>query len=519
MAAERLKRSEVQGRAGNSPALSRKPALAAPPEVKILHDTINEQVLIAAACVDEDARKRLVALVRSDGFFGKNHPEIWEVVSELDRRGLHYDPATMHQLGLEREQVAYLENVVSQRPASPPNLEHHLACFAWDQTRVEAARGPVAQLVEALRDVASDPELVRSIARNVATAFAGQGVLKYLRDQKQLLASMRKTIAKRREGFACFPFGFEGFDRFTAEDGELDGQWRVIPGLAPAQVSLVTGVPGSGKSTFVLRMLGNLARQQRRVLMGSWEMKSEYSLEVAGIVDGGFSRKDFSTGLVTDEIVAEHEQRCEAIGSWVRFMDLPFGRARGEKVLNERNLDLIHGYIAETGAEVAIFDLFRRAMKQRTPDDEDAALERLQAIAQETNTHICIVHQQRMKELETRPDKRPTRETIKGSGGWVEIPDTIVGVHSPGLWKRVDRETMELIMLKQRHGAWPWSTEHESDPSRGWIGPGRSIEYVRPDEATPIDSWIDGERSEDRQKKPKKAGERGQGSRKRANNY
>jgi replicative DNA helicase len=506
-----MKRSEAgRGKAGS---LKQK---STAPEVKIPHDAVNEQALIVSACLDRAARKRLVNAARSDGFYGKGHPEIWVAITELERQNLDYEPETVQQLGLAKEHADYLARLIGARPQASRNLQHHLDCFAWDQMRLEAAKGPVAQLIEAMRDPTTEPDLVRALARNVAGAFQGAGLLKYLRDQEQLLASMSRKIQKRRDGNAVYPFGIEGFDNFTDADGELAGQPRVVPGLAPGQLTLVTGVPGSGKSTFVLRMLGSMARQQRPTLMGSWEMESEYSLEVAGIVDLAMSRRSFQTGQITDEQEADHLERCRIIGSWVRFMDLPFGRTRGEKVLNDRNLDTIHSYIAETGAQVAVFDLFRRVMRQRDPDEEDAALERIQAIAQETGSHIVLVHQQRLKDLETRKDKRPTRETIKGSGGWVEMPDTIVGVHSPSLFKATDRETVELIMLKQRHAAWPWVTEHESDPERGWIGPGRGIEYVRPGESSGLDSWLDGDRSSAEQG-AKKAGGRGRGSRKRAN--
>src|SRR5258708_27563947 len=35
---------------------------------------------------------------------------------------------------------------------SPPNLQHHLDVIKWDRARVEAIRGPVGGLVDALGD-------------------------------------------------------------------------------------------------------------------------------------------------------------------------------------------------------------------------------------------------------------------------------------------------------------------------------------------------------------------------------
>lgn len=484
-------------------------------DIKITHDPVSESVIFAAACVDQKARSRLVGAFSTDSFFSKGGPEIWESITQLERQKLQYDPATMLSLGLEREHAAYLDKIVTQRPALPPNLQHHESALAWDQVRIEAARGPLQQFIEGLRDPQAEPDQVRALAQNLATSFTGQGILKYLRDPDQLLLSMSKAIRKRREGKACYAFGFDGFDQVgEGEDGE--GDWRIVPGLAPQQVSLVTGVPGGGKSSFVLKTANNMARQGRRTLVGAFEMPPEYSIEVCGITDLGLSRKAFQTGQVTDEEEAQHLERCRLISGWVRFMDIPFGRVRGQKQFNDRNIDVLHSYIVESGAEVVIFDLFRRVLRQRDPEEEEIALERIQSVAKETNCHIILVQQQRAKDLEARADRRPTRESIKGSGAWFEVPDTIVGVHMPSLFKRVETETLEAIVLKQRHGKWPFAVEFDFDADRGHFGPGRGIDYVRPGEVVGMDAWVEGEKSAERQgKKGAADGKRKGGGRRR----
>jgi hypothetical protein len=87
------------------------------------------------------------------------------------------------------------------------------------------------------------------------------------------------------------------------------------------------------------------------------------------------------------------------------------------------------------------------------------------------------VQQQRLKDIELRPDKRPTREGIKGSGAWTEVPDNIFGVHRPALWKPVPDNVLEIDVLKQRYGKWPLAVEFDWDPDRGQISGGRSVEY------------------------------------------
>lgn len=487
-------------------------------EVKIQHDVVNEQVVIAAALVDPDARKWLASSVTTDAFFGKGHAEVWAVVLELERRQLGYDPATVKQLSAGEIDTGYLEGLIRSRPSVPPNLQHHLDCLIWDQTRIEAARGPVSQLLEALRDPTEEPERLQSLARQVSESFTTSGSLTYLRDPSQLVAEIRRDLDRRANGSLIYPTGLDGFDRFGPGDVDRDGrsrngEWRVVPGFAPKQVSVVTAVPGSGKTTLTCRFMTAQAKAGRRVLCGAWEQGSAATLELCAVTDLGFSRKRFKAGTFTAEERAEVDAWCEEYAPMIRFVELPFGRKRGEKRggLNDRNLDLIHSYIAATGCDLFVADLWRRALREFDPDEEEVALYRQQAIATETGAHCCLLQQQRSKDVEQRPDRRPTREGIKGSGAWTEVPDTIFGVHLPALWKNVPNDRIEVIILKQRHGEWPLAVEFDWDPDKGQVINGRSVDYARPGESSGMDAWLDGEKSAEKEKKGGRGGSRRRG--------
>jgi len=106
---------------------------------------------------------------------------------------------------------------------------------------------------------------------------------------------------------------------------------------------------------------------------------------------------------------------------------------------------------------------------------------------EELGVHAVLLQQQRLKDIESRPDKRPTREGIKGSGAWVEVPDTIIGVHRPALFKRIDDTVLECFVLKQRHGRFPLGVEFRWEPESGMISGGTAIDYDRPGEQNEID--------------------------------
>ena len=442
-------------------------------------DPVNEQVIIAAACVSLEDRKKLVAWLPSDNFFGPGHDAIWETIGELERRGLAYDPATVHQLSNGKVDVAYLESLIEQRPTVPPNLAHHVEVLRWDRARVEGIRGPVQALLDALTDPLTDQAAVRGHAKNVAGAFDGIGTQRFLREPGALRRATMAGIRKRRSGVAVYPYGLPGFDQFGPDDPK-NGQWRMIPGLMPGGVTVVTGIPGSAKTTVTSQIALAQVNTGRVVLYGAWEQGAELTLELMASQSLGFSRTKLATGDITDEEEAMIEAEIERLEPYVRFCELPFGRARGERVVNEKSLDLLHEMIATTGAEVAIFDLWRKAMGQLKPEDEEQALSRQWAIGQETKCHQILLHQFRKASGDDREQKAQSRDDMKGSAAWTEVPDTILHIHREALLKDVPDDILRINVWKQRHGIAPYSVDFDWDGDRGLLTNGRSANYERP---------------------------------------
>lgn len=465
------------------PKVKLKPDKGESTDLRIPHDIVNEQVILSAAIVDVETCDRLLRRIPADSLFGKGHAEAWSMLAELRRRGLTYDPATVRQLSGGAIDVEYLDALVVDRPALPPNLSHHVDALEWDRARIEAARGPLGSLLDAVRDPSADPERVRALAAQVSKAF-DRTDLRYLRDPDELVRSQIAEIRKRQSGVARFSYGIEGLDDFD------DGSPRMIPGTAPKQVTVITGLSGGGKTTFTAHVALGLANEGRKVLFGAWEQGSGLTLELIATISLGLSRTNLSVGEVDDLTIDDLEAEMRRLSEWIRFFEIPFGRKQGEKRLNDRALDTIHAYIVESGCDVFIADLWRRALRQFDPDEEEAALYRQQSIAQETNTHHILIHQQRLKDVETRSDKQPTREGLKGSGAWVEMPDTILGIHRPALWKAVADDSILALVLKQRHGQWPLAVEFDWVPTHGTIRGGREVEYTQPGSEGEVDSFL-----------------------------
>ncbi len=347
-------------------------------------------------------------------------------------------------------------------------------------------------LTSALADIA---EKVVALARSCVSSLEGHGSLKYLRDPKRLIAEQMAELGRRRAGEARYLFGLPGFDDYT--DGPNTGQPRIVVGAIPGDVSVVTGLPSSGKTTVTARLAVEQANLERRTVFGAWEQGSGLTLELCASISLGISRTALSIGdfdAETEELV---RLEMERLSEWIRFIELPFDRGRAEEgrpdELNNRHIDTLYEYIVATAPDVAIFDLWNRVLVTADPDKESQMLYRQQAMMQATKCHGILIHQQRSKDILQRDDKTPTVDALKGTGGWHEVPANIFGVHREFLHKNVPDDTIKIVILKQRKGVAPLAVEFPWDADKGWIGQGRCAEFVRPGQRTELDSFIGGE--------------------------
>ena len=443
--------------------------------IRVPHDTVNEMVLIAAVIVDDRARARYLKTTPSDSFFGSGHAEIWEALQELQRRGLSYDPATLRGVAAKSVDIAYVEDLVEQRPSCPPNLAHHVEALQWDRTRIELASGPLVDLIDALKDRKVTAPTLRGLTKRLESSLVGHGTRERIQRVESVALKHNSMLTQRREGHAFFEVGIPALDYYS--EGPRADQPRLLPGTAPGQITVWTGLSGSGKSTTLANALSHMEKNGRRLLVGAWEQSADISLGMIAGIRLGLSRRDLQIGNYTEETQQRILDEMRGMHN-LQFLDVPTDSQK-KYGANERALDMIEQAIVDTGADVFVADLFRKALREMDPDDEEQTLNRMQAMAQRTNCHFILVQQQRLKDVEQRADKRPTREGIKGSGAWTEVADMILGWHRPAQWKNIADDTIEGLVLKQRYGEWPLAVSMEWDPEYGSIGAGTDIPLDR----------------------------------------
>jgi replicative DNA helicase len=439
------------------------------PALEIPHDLINEQTVIAAVLVDKKIRDRFIDKIPSSYFVDKDHGLIWSAIQSMRRRNLNFDLQTLHHKTSGQVELSYLKDIVDQYPAPPANMNYHINTLKWDYIRADTVRGPLSDLLHSLQDPSTSPEKIRGLSTLIDKAFKAHIDRSFMKDHKQL-ASEQMGEMRKRMNTAVYPYGIKELDLYS------NGDYRMIPGAAPKKTTLLTAVSGSGKSTIAARIALEQARRNRKVLFGAWEEGKGTILELITTMSLNWSRYDVSTINLTDDDLKRFHNRMEKIGEYIRFFDPPFTHKKG-KYSNDDALDVLYSNVADSGCDVVILDLWERCIPDGDPKAERRALIRQQQIAQETDIHQILVCQQNLKQVEGSDSKRPTRNTIFGSSAWVDIADTIIGVHNPSFWKSIPNDSIELLILKQRYGKWPMAIEFDWNPDKATLDNGRDVEF------------------------------------------
>jgi hypothetical protein len=441
----------------------------------IVYDTMNERVVIGAAiAADTEKRRELMRSISADELLVPQHAAIWRSLKVFVDRNMEYDGDILRRF-IRDEVPEFDDHIVDVLEASaelPTNLDWRVGTLRWDAARSRIAKGPLVDLVTKIRDPKAEPEHVAGAARSLLRALEGGYDRKYMRRPEELSRVYKADIAARRASGNFYPFGYSAMDA------------RLTEGSMPRKLCTIVGLSASGKSTFSCDFAIRLARGGRKVLYCAWEMGSESTMD---IMVSSMTRIEL-TRLVQGSITPEEQARVEKVTDFIttriKFMDNAFfdpvhrrGKREFGERLNDRALDLLEGYIAESGCDVVVMDLWERCLWDLSYDGVTAALYRQQQMAKDLNFYGVIVHQLRLKDVETRKDKRPTRESIKGTGAFVEVVDQIFGVHRDAQFKAVPDDSIEVMCMKQRKGKSNWAVRFDWDPERALVSGGKEVPY------------------------------------------
>lgn len=409
-----------------------------------------EQVVLGAAMLaPEEVLPRILTRLRPEHFFFKAHQEIYRTMTELFEHGQLPDVVTVANRLEERGKLdgvggrSYLQELLLKVPATAA-VEHYADIVEQKALRrwlIEAATR-IAELgydeemgLEEVLDRAEEAIFAIAERRSMPRYFL---LRDFLPAHLEVLEELHRD--PKRKPVTAISTGFQEFDALTA-------------GLHPADLIVLAGRPGTGKTALALNIVRDAAlRQGKKVGIFSLEMSKEQVLErlLCGEAQVDFHRLRSgylppakwgliaaAAGRLNDAVILIDDTPNTSILSI---------KAKARQMMREYGLDLI---------VVDYLQLVEAGIKTDVREQQIAYVSRmLKGMARELGLPVVACSQLNRQVERRGEDARPKLSDLRESGAIEQDADLVVFIHRPE-GKKADESPVietEILVAKQRNG-------------------------------------------------------------------
>lgn len=421
------------------------------PQVEVFVDTANEQIILSAMMTDRKILADLSNMLDAE-LFRDRHKVLFGILREMANRHLIFDIEVFEQIGRNKDYGGrkYILGLIDAYPNPPKNLTYHIEKLRIDAVKLILRVGPLQELVDLAEDPTATLDQIASVSYAINNSLAGRlaGGIKKGRDlYEHYLADLK---ARRDSGGVFVGTGFPWPDEFLTE------------GLMRKKISVWTGRPGMGKSTFAWNVTDRVAARGEKVGYFAFEMGE------IPVMDGMVSlrtRIDLDRLIKTPDELTRAEMRRVNDTVWEITENDCLGF-----ILTKPDFQKQHNIIREGGFSLCVYDLWEKFVRKKVQEEIAEYLDYQQELSKDTDSHSMMLHQTK-RGVEKRPDKRPTLEDLKNSGAYEENVDLAVYFYREAYYdKSLEEDIIEAGVLKQRRGKYLGVCYHEFDGAHGRIG-------------------------------------------------
>lgn len=404
-------------------------------EVKIYVDMENEQRILTAMMNDSVVLRELSTGLDEDVFTGKRHKEIFCILRDVEMHNLDFDLEAFSQMGRGRDYggLRYLRKLLEAFPDVPKNIDFHVKQLRTDSVKYGLRVGGIQELVDLTEDPTADLDEISDLVGEINRAITGR-VEGEVKSGDRLAEYYLSDVRARLKHSNFVPTGFGWLDEFLTE------------GLAKKKMSVWTARPSVGKTTVAANVADRLANKyNKKVLYIPIEPGT------ISILDCMVSDR---TGIHLDYIIKRTDelenQKLRKIRDTIYSIT---GNENLEFWMKSLTFNQLPSLLRRHKTDVVIYDLWQQMLPDTEQHTIENHLQKTQRLGQDENVHQMLLHQTK-RDVEKRQNKRPTRGDIKGSGGYEERADLIVGLYREKYYDLTqEQDVMELGILKQRRGS------------------------------------------------------------------
>ncbi len=405
-----------------------------------------EEAVLGALLTNTNVYFSVASFLRAEDFFLLRHQWIWHAIERIVERNEDYDYLTVAQelrdIG-HLEEIggpAYLLQLVNNTPSSS-NAEVYGRLVERASTRRR-----LLTAAEEIKALALDEAL--SIER--VTDEAETRLFNVTEDQqKRALISMKDAIGEyfgriehlmnNQDQALGLPTGFRSLD-------------ALLGGLQKSDLLIFAGRPGMGKTSFLLSVVLNAARYDKRIAIFTMEMGIEQIVQRMVSMETGINMQRLRLGQVDNN---EWSRLVEAVGRLSKYNifidDSPAMtplqmRTKCRRMAREHGLDLVIVDYMQLMNSGGVYENNRV--------QEISYISRhLKELAREMNIPVFSAAQL-SRAVEQRQDKRPQLSDLRESGSIEQDADLVIFLYRDEVYNEATEtpNQAEIIVAKHRNG-------------------------------------------------------------------
>ncbi len=405
-----------------------------------------EQSVLGSLLIDPEAIPKVTSFLRPEDFYRETHALIHKAVADLYERRQPVDFVTLcDELDRrkELEQVGgagYLTSLINAVPTSA-----HAEYYGRIVERTATLRrliSAAAEISNMAYEQADDEDRILDQAEQLIFGVGQRSIERELVPLRTIVSDYYDRIEElfeHRGETVGVPTGFVDLD-------------RLLGGFQPADLIIVAGRPGTGKTSLALTMADHAARQHGLcIALFSLEMPNEQVVQrlVSGAT--GIDSQRLRTGDITQEELARIARAMGELSEISVYIDDTPAIAPMELRHKARRL------CAEHPVRLIIVDylqLMQAGVRMENRVQEVSYISRqLKTLASELRIPV-LACSQLSRAVESRPDKHPLLSDLRESGSIEQDADVVMFIYREEMY---DEETFrpniaDIMVAKHRNG-------------------------------------------------------------------
>lgn len=444
--------------------------------LELPHNIEAEQHLLGAILLNGAAIERVDDFLRPEHFYDALHAKIFELSQGLISSGKPATPVTLSPFFPDQQEIV---------PGL--SISDYLGRLVTSATTLFNAR----EYGRLIYNLAARRRLIQvgtDLVESATDAGSGVSAADLIADAEAQLYS----VVEKAEGTDATPISEAFAQAIEAANAAYQAGGRLlglstglvdfdeaIGGLCPANLVILAGRPGMGKSALGMGIAMHAARSE--IVNSDGEVRAPvvhvYSLEMTGeeiasrllSPEAGIASSDLRRGRFSEDGMRSIVGAAERLQRSKLYIDQSSGLSIAQLAARARRAKRRYG------CDLIVIDylqLLRGSGRENRTQDVTEITVGLKSLAKELGVPVVALSQL-SREVEKRSDKRPQLSDLRESGSIEQDADVVVFVYReeyyvelerPGpeeidkraLWEDRMREVSgraELIVAKQRHGS------------------------------------------------------------------